>query len=407
MSQPNSNSGLTKATLLLVSTLTVMAGATIAPSLPAMQEHFSEVNNAALWVRLVLTLPALFIVIGSLLAGVVVDRFGRKPLLLAAAALYGLAGASGYVFDSLFHILVGRAFLGFAVAGIMVTATTLIADYYSGAARATFLGLQAAFMGLGGVLFLSLGGFLADQNWRFPFLIYLFAWLLVPLIAWAISEPQRAASAVPKAAINSGIQDSTPGSRPAFPVKLLVFICGIALLTQIIFYLIPVQLPFYLKELANANASQSGLAIALATLFSAMSSLFYGKIKQRLGFFSILVLVFGLMGAGYSIIGLVHSYALVLVGLAIAGAGLGLLMPTLNLWIASEVSDAARGRALGGSTTFFFLGQFLSPLVSQPLSKVVGLSTTYALAGGLMLVCGLALMALQRPICKLIATKAA
>jgi len=149
------------------------------------------------------------------------------------------------------------------------------------------------------------------------------------------------------------------------------------------------------------------LAIALATLFSAISSLFYGKIKQRLGFFSILVVAFGLMGAGYSIIGLVNQYALVLVGLAIAGSGLGLLMPNLNLWIASEVSDAARGRALGGSTMFFFLGQFLSPLVSQPVSQAVGLGTTYALAGGLMLVCGLALMALQRPICRLISTKAA
>ncbi len=396
MSQPNSNSFPTKATLLLVSTLTVMAGATIAPSLPAMQEHFKEVPNAALWVRLVLTLPALFIVFGSLIAGVVVDRFGRKPLLLAAVALYGLAGASGYVLNSLFHILIGRAFLGFAVAGIMVTATTLIADYYTGATRAAFLGLQAAFMGLGGVVFLSLGGFLADQNWRSPFLIYLFAWVLLPLIIWAISEPHR---------MTPSTQGNTPGSGSGFPVKLLAFLYGVALLTQIIFYLVPVQLPFYLKELANANASQSGLAIALATLFSAMSSFFYGKIKQHFGFFSVLVLAFGLMGAGYSIIGLVNNYALVLFGLAIAGSGLGLLMPNLNLWIASEVSDAARGRALGGSTMFFFLGQFLSPLVSQPVSQAVGLGTTYALAGGLMLVCGLALMALQRPICRFVATK--
>jgi MFS family permease len=225
-----------------------------------MQEHFQDVNNAALWVRLVLTLPALFIVAGSLIAGVVVDRFGRKPLLLAAAALYGLAGTSGYVLDSLFHILIGRASLGLAVAGIMVTATTLIAEYYSGPARAAFLGLQAAFMGLGGVVFLSLGGFLADQNWRFPFLIYGFAWVLLPLMDWAIAEPQ--CTSLP------ATQANAPSSQPAFPVKLLAFIYGVALLTQIIFYLIPAQLPFYLKELVNANASQSGLAIALATLFS-------------------------------------------------------------------------------------------------------------------------------------------
>lgn len=45
--------------------LTVMAGVMITPSLPAIQEHSAEMNNASFWTRLVLMLPALFIVIGS------------------------------------------------------------------------------------------------------------------------------------------------------------------------------------------------------------------------------------------------------------------------------------------------------------------------------------------------------
>ena len=39
MNQSEPNSLAIKITLLLTSTLTVMSGATIAPSLPAMQEH--------------------------------------------------------------------------------------------------------------------------------------------------------------------------------------------------------------------------------------------------------------------------------------------------------------------------------------------------------------------------------
>jgi hypothetical protein len=60
---------LIKITLLLASTLTVMAGATIAPSLPAMQDHFSEIANSQFLVKLILTIPALFIALGSPLAG--------------------------------------------------------------------------------------------------------------------------------------------------------------------------------------------------------------------------------------------------------------------------------------------------------------------------------------------------
>jgi hypothetical protein len=69
---------LVKATLLLVSTLTVMAGATIAHSLPAMRQHFSEVPNADYWVRLILTVPALFIAIGRLLLELSSIALGAK-----------------------------------------------------------------------------------------------------------------------------------------------------------------------------------------------------------------------------------------------------------------------------------------------------------------------------------------
>ncbi|MGL5877161.1 MAG: MFS transporter [Xenococcaceae cyanobacterium] len=379
----------TKVTLLLASTLTVMAGATIAPSLPQMQKHFEGVENVELLVRLVLTVPALFIAIASSAIGVIVDRFGRKPLLIFSAAVYGLAGSSGFISNSLPSIILGRVFLGFAVAGIMVSATTLIADYYQGATRANFMGLQAAFMGFGGVLFLSAGGLVADLNWRNPFLIYLFAWLLLPLMVLNIYEPNRS----PREK-NSQLND--PNLEVKAPKKLLIFIYATALLTQIIFYLIPVQIPFYLKTLVNANASQSGLAIASCTLFSATASLNYGKIKQKLDFLSILAMSLGLIGVGYTLIGFGSNYAGVLFGLAIAGMGLGLLMPNLNLWVSSEVPDLIRGRVLGGLTTFFFLGQFLSPIATQPISKQLGLSFTYGLAGGLLLLLGLLLAALRK-----------
>jgi MFS family permease len=142
---PNPNSWTTKLTLLLASSLTVMSGATVSPSLPAMKQQFesaiADPDLRTTLVKLIITLPALFIVIGSPIAGIIVDRFGRKPLLLLTAILYGFAGSSGLYLESLPAILVGRAFLGLAVSGVMVSATTLIADYYIGSARAAFMGL--------------------------------------------------------------------------------------------------------------------------------------------------------------------------------------------------------------------------------------------------------------------------
>ena len=64
----------------------------------------------------------------------------------------------------------------------------------------------------------------------------------------------------------------------------------------------------------------------------------------------------------------------------------GLMMvPNLNVWLANETPAALRGRVLGGFTTALFLGQFLSAVVSQPVSAAVGLAGLYLSAGALLL----------------------
>ncbi|NJK36314.1 MAG: MFS transporter [Oscillatoriales cyanobacterium RM2_1_1] len=374
---PNPNTWITKLTLLLASSLTVMAGATVAPALPAMSKHFAEeIANPdvlATLVKLIITMPALFIVIGSPIAGFVVDAVGRKFLLLSATVAYGLAGCSGLFLRDLTGILVGRACLGLAVAGVMVSATTLIADYYTGSDRAAFMGLQAGFMGLGGVVFLTLGGVLAQQSWRFPFFIYLFAWLIVPMIARFITEPNRQL-----------LMDENLSANPPFqplPVAVLVIIYGLTVISQVAFYLIPVQLPFFLENLFQAQPTQSGMAIALCTLFSAIASVNYGRLKRRINYVGFLPIMLGLMGIGYLIIGQSSTWAQVLVGLVIFGMGLGILMPNMNVWISNAVSDRFRGRALSGISTSLFLGQFLSPLVSQPIARSFGLGAVYVITG--------------------------
>jgi MFS family permease len=390
MNQPQqANSFPIKATLLLTSTLTVMSGATIAPSLPAMQEYFADVENSALLVRLVLTIPALFIAIGGLFAGQLVDSIGRKPLLIASTLIYGLAGGSGLILNSLGTILIGRAILGLSVAGVMTGVTTLIADYYTGQKRANFMGLQAAFMGLGGVVFLSVGGVIADLNWRFPFLIYLSAWVILIAIAITLYEPNLKA--------NNQVSDSST-TRDQMPIGVLAMIYGIALFYMVVFYLIPVQLPFYLQNLSNATASAAGLAIATSTLASSIASFRYGFVKERLGYVQIVVIAFAVAAIGYLIIGIAGSYQLVLLGLIIAGLGFGLLMPNLTVWLSSIISESLRGRALGGLTTFFFLGQFLSPLVSQPITNVLGLGRTYSVTGIVMLIIALVFLTLRQQI---------
>lgn len=381
------NSLPTRGTLLVASMLTVMASATIAPSLPAMLKHFESVPNSAYWVRLVLTIPALFIAIGAPLLGVLVDRVGRKPLLFIALIIYGLAGSSGLWLTSLDMIIVGRALLGIGVAGITIATTTLVADYYEGAVRGKFLGTQAAFTSLGGVVFITLGGRLADLGWRNPFMVYFLALLVVPAVWFFLPEPSP----------QDSIQPASPNfEKPKLPYIIVLLTFAAAFLGQIAFYIIPVQIPFYLENLFQASASQSGMAIAICILGSAISSFQYQRIKTKLNFFSIYGIAFSTMALGFGVISLGGSFAIVGLGLGIVGIGLGLVMPNMTVCLTSATPLSMRGRVVGGLTASIFLGQFVSPLASQPLSLAIGLDKTYGVAGITMAILAIAFMILLR-----------
>jgi len=397
----NPDNSSVKITLLAASVMTILGGAFLSPVLPAIRNHFSDVTNVDYLTRFVLTLPAFFIALNAPLAGYIVDRIGRMRVLVFSLILAGLAGGSGYLTPTLPTLLVGRGLLGIAVAGIMTSSTTLIADYFDGEQRARILGLQTGFLGIGGTIFITLAGFLADLNWRLPFLIHLIALALLPFVLMFLFEPRpefRCADnpptvGEPGACVGESIQmeSGTPipfdedHSEP-IPIRLIAFIYTVILLVQIVFYIVPLQLPFYLKELSGATAAQSGMAIAIFALSFALASIFLGKPMARRDHITVLMLSFIIIGVGLSMIPLAGETPILYLGLVTGGIGVGMLIPNLYVWLASDTPTAIRGRVLGGFTTATFLGQFLSPIISQPLIGIYDIGRTMLIAGGLLVV---------------------
>jgi MFS family permease len=373
-------------TLLLTSSMTVMAGATISPALPRIQEHFGD--QGQLWVKLLLTIPALFTAIGGAPSGVLIDRYGRRLPLAIAVLLYGVAGSSGLWLDSLGALLVGRAFLGLSVAMVTTASAALIADYYQGPKRVKVIGTQAAAMGIGGIVFVLFGGLLSDLSWRLPFLIYLVAFAVLPLV-WRLPEPLARRA-------EGGVE---AGSGKAMPWVTIAILYALTFITMLIFYMIPVQMPFYVKTMGFGGGKEAGIAIAMATLGSAVASIAYAKLKSNLSFTKVLMCLYFLMASGYGVIANASNYGLLLLGLVIAGLGLGLVLPNVNVWLNAKTPPEQRGKVLGGLTTCLFLGQFCSPLVVQPIAQVVPLAGTYSLAAGVLFLLALLIAAvlLTRP----------
>jgi MFS family permease len=315
---------------------------------------------------------------------VLADRFGRKRLLLGAILLYSLSGMSGLFADSLAGLLVGRAFLGFAIGGIMTIGTALVGDYFEGPARERYLGLQQAFTQLGGVVFVVAGGLLADVHWRAPFAVYAVALLILPAALLFLREPARN---------NSHVKN---GGEQAFAVNwfLVAVLALAAFLVNALFYTIPSQLPFFLRELGLFSGSVAGYAIGIFNLAGALMALNFGRLGARIGVTVILAVGLVLMATGFALLAAADGLVSMLSALAVVGLGLGAVMPAIMSTTIMLAPLRLRGRIAGVVTASMFLGHFISPLASQPWIARFGFAVTYRdISTAFTVMAGLAVMA--------------
>ena len=350
------NRVLVKFTLLFISSLGALSGAIIAPALPRIRLIFQENPDAELLSRLLVTFPALLITLASPSIGRLMDRYGRKKFLLFALLIYALGGTSGLYLNDLYSLLAGRALLGAGIAGVITAVITLAGDYYSGKERNDFLGQQSAFMGMGGVVFVGLGGLLADIHWRAPFYAYGLSLIFAIPAFLILKEPKITPNP-------TGKNDPRGGIR----VGLLFVILFSAFFSMAMFFLIPVQIPFLVQELGREKSVYSGLALMCATSSAALSALNYRRLRSHLSFEMIICIAHVVMGLGFFIAGTSSSYGALLPGLVLSGIGAGMLMPNMSSWIISLAPPEVRGRLVGRLSAMTFLGQFASPLFAEPL----------------------------------------
>lgn len=387
---PAEPGGLVTAAVLGMSAMTIMANATISPSLPALREHYADVEGIETLAGLLLTLPSLAIVVSAGLMGWLADRMDRQKLLVACGLLYAVGGTSGLWVDSFPAMLAGRVVLGLGVAGTMILATAWAADLWQGAARERYLGRQGAAISVGGIVVMLLGGALAAMHWRGAFATYI---LVLPVTALAFVALAPYARARVQARREAGRPTGVP---PAFPWRAFAFVGPLAFLFMVAFYVMPTRGPFLLNGLGIDSPLAVGGIMALMTVTSIPGAINYGRIRQRLSMMAIFALGWVVMGVGMGIIAFAPNALFAALGVAVMGLGMGPSMPNYTTYWMATVPPALRGRAAGTLTSAFFGGQFASPLVTAPLVGIFGLNGAFEALAVFMVLLGAGLWALAR-----------
>jgi MFS family permease len=372
-----SRPGLRAVAILSASGLTLFGMAGVSPALPAIARAFADVPNIGLLAPMVLTMAAFFIALSAPFAGLVIDRLGRRPVLVTALAVYLVSGLAPIFLDGLSAILASRAIMGVAVGMILTVATTLIGDFYDGAARNRMAGLQFATMTVAMAFGTTVTGFLAESDWRLPFAMYALALVVLPLAWLAIEEP--VSQPRDESSVAGNLSESGRGESIAVGALALVY--ALVWLSMVFTFFVPSQVPFLLPEIGVPEARIAGFGVALFNLVTGITAVLFRLLRGRFGRNTLMATGNILLGCGYLLAASADGASQVLAGMVVSGLGFGIIVPTLNAWLLSVAPVRLRGRVVGGFTFCQFLGLAVSPFYSRPVAALVDMTGAFALTG--------------------------
>lgn len=340
-----------KLAILSISLLTIMASAAISPALSTIQDHFSDVDE--LYIKMIITLPAIFIIPITLLTGKLVFIFKKKTLLITGAILYVIGGVSGAFANSIWILLVFRSIMGIGVGLLLPLSRGLIADFFHGEERSEMMGYATSFNNLGGIISLVIAGFLSVYSWRYPFFIYLLGLFVIYMIIFHMPSQEIKEKPSTKVEVSKN-------------VWLLGF--GMFYMMQM-FYVIPAALSIYIDEVDLGTSLTTGILIAVITLGSLIFGLIFQKVKHKLKGLTPIVGL-SLITLGMYMTAMIENIYVIGFAMLIIGFGLGIVSPMLYLLSTTESKAKDATFALAIMSSFSFFGQFTSPLILTFLQNV-------------------------------------
>jgi MFS family permease len=325
--------------------------------------------------------------------GRALDRWGRRPFLLAGLVGYLAAVAVFGLASSVWMLTVARFVQGVGSAFLWLTAYTMTADLAAAGGRGLNFGqidesnnrgmIVGALLGFA-VLFWAPGGKGGNwtQLWWILFAVYGLTTASALAVAWRGAAETR---------------PQTPPGAPATKglTRRLLTLMGIVFMTGASGAMVWPMLVIFLQDTLHAEPDGLALAYLPAALLSSFLPSRLGVLSDRFG--RRLPMIAGLLigAAASALIPHLRSLAALTLLWAVESAGYAASIPAERAYVADIAGQDVRGTSYGLYTFAFFLGSVIGPLAGGWLYDRVSPATpfylnTAALLAGALLV-GLAL----------------
>lgn len=358
-----------------ISILPMMAVITLMPVIPTIRNNFSDIPNIDILAPLVISAPGLCVALFAPYAGYLVDKMGRRKLLLIFTILYGLGGILPFFIESFWWLIAGRMILGIGEAFILTVGNTLLGDYFEESKRHTWIMVQSIIGPALGFFVITGSGYLSSIGWQYPFLLYSFTFLITIGSYFLIFEPNK------KELTQENKTSNLPKDK--FPTSLILKISITTFIASVLYYVYTLHFSLALDEIGITDPKKVGNITALASLMVPIGAIFFkfiGKKSDRLQF----GIMFTFIGVGLIGIGLSTNLTMVWASAIIQQFGCGMAIPVLIAYGLRSVPANIRGRGMGFWSSGFFLGLFLSPFIVGAVSKITGSLSSAFIALGIL-----------------------
>lgn len=368
--------------LMLANITPAMGAGLLSPILDSLIGPFGATPASIGLLMSALTAPAIVMIP---LAGLIADRYGRKPVLIASLLLFGTGGI-GLALTTDFRVaLVLRGLQGIAFGGIAPVIITSLGDIYDEATEATAQGIRFAGSGTSLTVFPLLAGALVIIAWQLPVLLYGVAIPLAAIVYRWFDEPMAPSQDDTVAADGSGTTQLAALVDLVTRRHVLAMVIARGFPEGIWIGVLTYN-SIVVVRILEGTPAQAGLLVALGSLTYAIAASQAGRITARFeSRLNPLVFATLCLGVGFGAFVSAPSIVLAVVGVVIAGVGFGLSLALYRSIITGLTGATLRAGLVGLAEGTGRVNATLTPIVMGWIIAVgtpqVGFAPAVQLAG--------------------------
>lgn len=344
-----------------VSALTSLPGLAVSPISENLLSVFPSATD--LEIQMLTTLPSLLIIPFILLSGVISEKVGYIKLLNIGLWLYLISGALYFLCASMTQLIIVSALLGVGAGIIIPLSTSLVSRFFSGEQRTKQYGYVSALTNITLVVATAVTGFLADIQWRLPFVVY-----LLPLVSILLVPAIKGSDKGFTVKENDRNPDNT-ASKVDYRrlVKYMLFYLLITYLVMVV----SIDMPFLLGKYGYDSAV-TGYTTSLFFIAMMLPGLFINRIisvlRSTILLFSLLLIVFGLYDIFFN-----SSLLFIILGCVAIGFGYGVAQPYIYDVTASLAPPRKATYTLALLMTMNYVAILIAPFLLDWLQDIFGI----------------------------------